>query len=114
MTKPIKISDLPTFDMAEHLRTEEDIAAYLTLVINEDISDLFHAINHIARLKGPAGIGPLTLHMLATPTDYEAALRAAALLMESSDPLPESVTGRLILALTDQIQEYERKHFPMD
>ena len=29
MTKRIKISDLPDFDAAEYLNSEEDIAAYL-------------------------------------------------------------------------------------
>lgn len=41
MTKKIKISELPDFDPAEHLKDEADIAAYLTVVIEEgDASEL--------------------------------------------------------------------------
>ena len=36
MTKRIKISHLPEFDAAEYLNSEEDIAAYLTTVIEEN------------------------------------------------------------------------------
>ena len=36
MPKRIKISDLPEFDAAEYLNSEEDIAAYLTTVIEEN------------------------------------------------------------------------------
>lgn len=48
-----KIADLPTFDMAEHLRTEEDVAAYLSLVLEEnDPAELAHALGVIARARG--------------------------------------------------------------
>jgi len=53
MTKKIKIADLPDFDPAEHLKDEADIAAYLTLVIEEgDPSELPHALGVIARSRG--------------------------------------------------------------
>jgi probable addiction module antidote protein len=53
MTKKIKIADLPDFDMAEHLKDEADIAAYLTLVIEEgDPAELPHALGIIARSRG--------------------------------------------------------------
>lgn len=53
MTKKIKISDLPEFDMAKYLETEEDIAAYLTLVIEEgDASELAHALGVAAKARG--------------------------------------------------------------
>lgn len=53
MTKKIKISDLPDFDMAEHLPDEKAIAEYLTLVIEEgDPSELPHALGVIARARG--------------------------------------------------------------
>ena len=32
----VKIADLPSFDMAEELRTEEDMTVYLNLVLEED------------------------------------------------------------------------------
>jgi len=49
----IKISDLPDFDMAEHLKSEEDIAAYLNIVIGEgDIAELAHALGVAAKARG--------------------------------------------------------------
>lgn len=55
--KSIKIADLPTFDMAEHLKTEEDVAAYLTLVLEEeDPAELAHALGVIARARGMSEI----------------------------------------------------------
>lgn len=57
MTKKIKISELPDFDPAEHLKDEEDIAAYLTLVIEEgDPSELAHALGIVARARGMSEI----------------------------------------------------------
>ena len=36
MTKTLKVAELPDFDMAEMLKTEEDVANYLTLVLEEN------------------------------------------------------------------------------
>lgn len=48
-----KIADPPTFDMAEHLKTEADVAAYLSLVLEEDDpAELAHALGVIARARG--------------------------------------------------------------
>ncbi|KGG92297.1 MULTISPECIES: addiction module antidote protein [Comamonas] len=48
-----KIADLPTFDMAEHLKTDEDLAAYLSLVLEEDDpAELANALGVIARARG--------------------------------------------------------------
>ena len=53
MTKKIKISDLPDFDMAEHLPDEQSVAEYLTLILEEgDPSELPHALGVIARARG--------------------------------------------------------------
>lgn len=53
MTQKIKISELPTFDMAEELKSEEDIAIYLSLVLEEnDPAELAHALGMIARARG--------------------------------------------------------------
>ncbi|WP_207545758.1 addiction module antidote protein [Achromobacter insolitus] len=53
MVKKVKISELAEFDAAEHLRTEEDVAAYLTAVIEEDDPALLAAaIGDIARARG--------------------------------------------------------------
>lgn len=53
MTKRTKISELPEFDAAENLNSEEDIAAYLTTVIEENDSALLAAaLGDIARARG--------------------------------------------------------------
>ncbi len=53
MTETIKVTDLPDFDMAEHLKSDEDIANYLTLVLEEnDASEFTHALGIIARARG--------------------------------------------------------------
>lgn len=40
MTKKIKISELAEFDASEYLNSEEEVAAYLTAVLEEDASEL--------------------------------------------------------------------------
>ena len=53
MKKKTRISDLPEFDMAKQLKSEEDIAAYVTMVIEEgDPSELAHALGVAARARG--------------------------------------------------------------
>jgi len=48
----IKISSLPEFDLAEHLKTNEDVANYLTVVLEEnDPAELAHALGVIARAR---------------------------------------------------------------
>ena len=55
--RKIKIADLPTFDMAEYLKTDEDVAAYLTQVLEEeDPAELAHALGVIARARGMSEI----------------------------------------------------------
>ena len=52
-TKKTKLSDLPEFDMAHHLKSDEDIAAYITMVIDDgDASELAHALGVAARARG--------------------------------------------------------------
>lgn len=36
MTRKTKISGLPDFDMAKHLENEEDIAMYLSVILEEN------------------------------------------------------------------------------
>ena len=69
-----KIADLPEFDLAEHLKTDEDVAAYLTLVMEEnDPGELAHALGVIARARGmseiaeAAGIGREALYKALRP-----------------------------------------------
>jgi probable addiction module antidote protein len=53
MSKKISVADLPEFDLAEHLKTEADIATYLTIVLEEgDSSELAHALGVAARARG--------------------------------------------------------------
>jgi probable addiction module antidote protein len=61
MSKKIKVEDLPAFDPAEHLKDDADIAAYLSLVIDEgDAGELAHALGIAARARGMANIAEQT------------------------------------------------------
>ena len=53
MAQKTHISDLPEFDLTRQLCTEEDIAAYVTLVIADgDAAELAHALGIAARARG--------------------------------------------------------------
>jgi probable addiction module antidote protein len=53
MTKKIKISEIPEFDAAEYLNSDEDVAAYLTIILEEnDAALLAAALGDIARARG--------------------------------------------------------------
>jgi probable addiction module antidote protein len=57
MSKKISVTNLPEFDMAEQIKTEADIAAYLNMVIEDgDAAELARALGVIARAKGMADI----------------------------------------------------------
>lgn len=57
MAKKARIDALPEFDPAEHLRNEDDIAAYLTVVIEEgDAAELARALGIVARARGMSEI----------------------------------------------------------
>jgi probable addiction module antidote protein len=57
MSGKIKISELPDFDLAEHLKDEDDIAAYLNIVISEgDMSELTYALGVAAKARGMSEI----------------------------------------------------------
>ena len=57
MTKKLKIAELPDFDMAEMLKTEEDVANYLTLVLEEnDMGEFTHALGVVARARGMSAV----------------------------------------------------------
>ena len=52
MSNKISIADLPTFDVAEHLKNEDDIAAYLALVLEDgDPALLAATLGDIARAR---------------------------------------------------------------
>jgi probable addiction module antidote protein len=53
----IKASELASFDAAEHLKTDEDIALYISLVIEDgDAGELAHALGIAARARGMSDI----------------------------------------------------------
>lgn len=57
MTKKIRIADLPEFDIAEHLDSEQAMAEYLTVVLEEhDPAALAGALGSIARARGMSEI----------------------------------------------------------
>lgn len=57
MTRKIHVNDLPDFDLAQQLNSEEDIAAYITMVIEErDASELAYALGVAAKARGMSEI----------------------------------------------------------
>ena len=53
MTEKIKISDLPEFDITEHLDNDQAIAEYLTVILEDnDPALLAVALGDIARARG--------------------------------------------------------------
>jgi probable addiction module antidote protein len=57
ITKKINVSELPEFDAAEYLNSEEEVAAYLTAVLEEnDPALLAAALGDIARSRGMSQI----------------------------------------------------------
>lgn len=60
MSKKIKVSELPEFDMVEYLDDDKAIAEYLSLVIDEnDPALLAVALGDIARARGMSDIAKL-------------------------------------------------------
>ncbi|MCB0037688.1 MAG: putative addiction module antidote protein [Anaerolineales bacterium] len=61
MNKKVRITDLPEFDMAQQLKSEEDIAAYITMVIEDgDAAELAHALGIAAKARGMSEIAQAT------------------------------------------------------
>lgn len=57
MPRKVRIADLPDFDPTEHLTDEDEIAAYLTAVLEEnDPALLAAALGDIARARGMSEI----------------------------------------------------------
>lgn len=57
MTKKIRLADLPDFDAAEYLDSEQAIAEYLTTILEEnDPALLAAALGDIARARGMTDI----------------------------------------------------------
>ena len=51
MSKRVKVSELPEFDAAEYLNSEEEVAAYLTTVLEENDPALLAGFLHHAPAK---------------------------------------------------------------
>ena len=84
MTRKIKVSDLPDFDMADYLKTDEDVANYLNLVLEEnDPAELNHALGTIARARGMSDLA------LASGLTREALYKA---LRRTSQPRFDTIT----------------------
>jgi probable addiction module antidote protein len=73
----LKAADLPDFDMAEYLKTDEDVANYLTLVLAEnDPAELTHALGTVARARGmtevarASGLTREALYKALRPTSH--------------------------------------------
>jgi probable addiction module antidote protein len=61
MTQKTRIADLPDFDMARQLKSEEDIAAYITMVIEEgNAAELAHTLGVAAKARGMSEIAKAT------------------------------------------------------
>ena len=57
MNDKIRVADLPNFDMAEQLNSEEDIAEYITMVLKDgDMAELARALGTVARARGMSEI----------------------------------------------------------
>ena len=57
MSKKIRISDLPELDFSEHLDSEQAVAEYLTVILEEiDPALLAAALGDIARARGMSEI----------------------------------------------------------
>ena len=74
MPETIRVSELPVFDMSAHLKTDEDVAEYLSQVLDDgDTDELLRALGYIARAKGMAviaeraGLGRESLYKALAP-----------------------------------------------
>ena len=53
MSKVINVNTIPEFGIAQHLKTDADVAEYLRQVLGEgDSSELAAALGHVARARG--------------------------------------------------------------
>lgn len=73
----INIADLPEFNMAEHLGSDQAIAEYLSIVLEEnDPAEFAHALGTIARAKGMTEVARASARI--SPSPRPAALRTRA------------------------------------
>ncbi len=98
--RTIKIDDLPDFDPTEHLRNNEEIAAYLSAVIEEDDPDeLLHALGVAARARGMTEIARET--GLAREALYRALRKGAATRLDTVSRVCKALGLRLTVTSVD-------------
>ncbi|WP_176374265.1 addiction module antidote protein [Trichloromonas acetexigens] len=57
MGKKVKVGELPEFDMAQYLVSDDDVAEYLRQVLEDgDAGELAAALGHIAKARGMSEI----------------------------------------------------------
>lgn len=61
MTSKINVADLPEFDMTQQLKSEEDIATFVTMAIEDgDAAELAHALGVAAKARGMSEVAKRT------------------------------------------------------
>ena len=61
MSKVINVKTIPEFGLAQHLKTDADVAEYIRQVLGEgDSSELAAALGHVARARGMTEIAKAT------------------------------------------------------
>ena len=111
ITKKIKVSELPEFDAAEYLNSEEDVAAYLTTVLEEnDPALLAAALGDIARSRGMSQLRriPASRGKLCTRPCDQAANRASTRSAASVPPSACAWSPSLCMPLPDDALRVRR------
>lgn len=90
MSEKLKVSEMPEFDMADYLDSDEAVAEYLTQVLADgDSAELVRALGHIAKARGMAqiakdsGLGRESLYKALRPDAqprFDTVLRVCAAL----------------------------------
>jgi probable addiction module antidote protein len=90
VAEKLKVADLPEFDMADYLDSDEAVAEYLTQVLADgDSAELMRALGHIAKARGMAqiakdsGLGRESLYKALRPDAqprFDTVLRVCAAL----------------------------------
>ncbi|MBL0709889.1 MAG: putative addiction module antidote protein [Colwellia sp.] len=57
----VKVRDLPEFDLSEQLKTDEDIATYIGMVLEDgDTDEFIRAVGYVAKARGMTQIANST------------------------------------------------------
>ena len=111
MTKKIKVSELPEFDAAELLNSEEDMAAYLTTILEEnDPALLTTALGHIARAHGTI----VCLPPIHEEADYDKMVALMNSLLDEIGKDEEHALASLLELVGDVISKYESANYAIE